>query len=133
LLDIVKFPTNGNGHAGTISGRGLARRKLSREQRISLAADLACGRQHLDPSLTQVAALLGVTVVQIRDELKARSTADADLEAARWFAQCEAEVANAEADAIVTEWTSASPVARDAAIRILGPATVWDVIVPVVV
>jgi hypothetical protein len=119
MLDIVKFPTNGNGRAGRVSGRGLARRKLSREQRIGLAADLACGRQHLDPSLTQVAALLGVTVQQIRAELKNRSATADDAEALRWLAQCEAETANADADAIVDAWTRASALGREAAVRVI--------------
>jgi hypothetical protein len=133
MLDIVKLSHSGNRSGQTVSGRGLARRKLSHEQRIGLAADLVCGCQHLDPSCAQAAALLGVTVVQTRDELKARSAVADDASAARWLAQLEAEAANEQADDIVQAWSRGSLTARDAATRILGPAEVWDVLARVIV
>jgi hypothetical protein len=45
--------------SGRVCGRGLARRKLSLEQRKGLAADLLTGAREFQPSLTQTASLLG--------------------------------------------------------------------------
>src|SRR5262249_56224945 len=58
-----------------ISGRGLRRRKLSRTERVRLAADLASGQLHLHPSLAQVSQLVGMAAAKVREELKARAAA----------------------------------------------------------
>jgi hypothetical protein len=47
-------------------------------------------------------------------------------------AQAEAEAINAQVDAVVAAWTSASPTVLDAAVRMLSPSAVWDAIAPVV-
>jgi hypothetical protein len=47
-------------------------------------------------------------------------------------AQAEAEQINAQVDAVVAVWTSASPAVLDAAVRTLSPSAVWDAIAPVV-
>jgi hypothetical protein len=132
MLSLPKSTTNGNGHAGTVNGRGLARRRLTPEQWIDLAADLACGQYKFEPSLLQISRLFGVPVHHLRDELKRRSAAQDAAATDRWLQQSEAEQVNAEADAIVTAWDLASPAGRDAAIRTLSPSTVWDAIAPVV-
>jgi hypothetical protein len=99
MLSLPKSTTNGNGHAGTVNGRGLARRKLTPEQWIDLAADLACGQYKLEPSLLQISRLCGVPVHHLRDELKRRSAAQDHAAATRWAVQCEAEAENARIDA----------------------------------
>jgi DNA-directed RNA polymerase subunit RPC12/RpoP len=72
--DIAKISKNGSGDA-SVSGRGLARRKLTLDEQIKLAADLATGERPFKPSFGQAADLVGVTVAQIRAELKARAVA----------------------------------------------------------
>src|SRR5262249_34377234 len=71
MLDIVKnSPTcNGNG-SGEVNGRGVLRRKLTHKQRFSLAADVALGLVHIEPSMKQSAATVGVRPDEIRAELK---------------------------------------------------------------
>jgi hypothetical protein len=64
-----------------VSGRGIRRRKLTRFQRVRLAADLASGQLQLEPSLGQACELFNVTPAQVREELKARA---AVLETNRW-------------------------------------------------
>jgi hypothetical protein len=74
MLDIVKNSTTRNGN-GSVGGRGVLRRKLTHEQRVSLAADVALGLVHVEPSLKQSAATIGVRPDEIRAELKARAKA----------------------------------------------------------
>jgi len=124
MLDIVKSSSNGNG-LNSINGRGLARRHLTVNQRIDLAADLACGQQHLHPSIRHVAALLKVLPLQVSERLKARAQQEAE-----WRSQEEAEAVNAEI--LADTWRSISPESREVAIRLLGPGAVWDVIARVV-
>ena len=126
MLDIVKSSSNGNG-LNSINGRGLARRHLTVNQRIDLAADLACGQQHLHPSIRHVAALLKVLPLQVSERLKARAQQEAE-----WRSQEEAEAVNAEAEILADTWRSISPESREVAIRLLGPGAVWDSIVRVI-
>jgi len=134
MLDIVKSSSNGNG-LNSINGRGLARRHLTVNQRIDLAADLACGQQHLHPSIRHVAALLKVLPSQVSERLKARAQPEAKWQAAeaRWRSQEEAEAANTLATGIVVAWNAATPEARAAAVRTIGVSHVWDVVAQVVV
>jgi|SRR6516162_8280179 hypothetical protein len=70
--------TNGNGGGNgsdPISGRGLAHRKLSYPERVSLAADVADHVKWFDPSLSQLASIFRVDVAALRAERKARTTA----------------------------------------------------------
>ena len=133
MLDLVKSSANGNG-LDSINGRGLARRHLTVDQRIDLAADLACGQQHLHPSIRHAAALLKVLPLQVSERLKARAQQKAEWRAAeaRWRSQEEAEAVNAEAKVLADIWRSVSPESREVAIRLLGPAAVWDVLARVV-
>jgi len=133
MLDIVKSTLNGNG-LDSINGRGLERRKLTLDQRIDLAADLACGQQHLHPSIRHVAALLKVLPLQVSERLKARAQQEAEWRAAeaRWRSQEEAEAVNAEAEILADAWRSVSPESREVAIRLLGPGAVWDALARVV-
>ena len=133
MLDIVKSTLHGNGSAA-INGRGLERRKLTVDQRIDLAADLACGQQHLHPSIRHVAALLKVLPLQVSERLKARAQQEAEWRAAeaRWRSQEEAEAVNAEAEMLAATWRSVSPESREVAIRLLGPGAVWDALARVV-
>ena len=133
MLDIVKTGSNGNG-LNSINGRGLARRHLTVDQRIDLAADLACGQQHLHPSIRHAAALLKVLPLQVSERLKARAQQEAEWLRAerRWQVQNEAEAVNAEADSIVSEWRRSSPEAREAAFRTISAAEIWDVLARIV-
>ena len=124
MLDIVKSGSNGN---GAINGRGLNRRHLTLDQRLELAADLACGQQHLHPSIRHVAALLKVLPLQVSERLKARAQQEAE-----WRSQEEAEAVNAEAEILADTWRSISPESREVAIRLLGPGAIWDAIARVI-
>jgi hypothetical protein len=130
MLSILKSTTNGNGHVDAMSGRRRAYMKLTRQQLISSAADVVCGRVPYVPSLKETSMLFGVPVAQIRDELKARSAASDDLEAARlaeqraaevarWDDQIEAEMINVEADALVAALRGAAPEVQSAVGQIL--------------
>jgi len=103
---------NGNG-ADSLNGRGIKRRKLTPEERVELAADIAMGEVHVTPSLKQTAAATGVSVVDLRNELKER------------------EVAR-RVSSIWNAWEDASDQERETAIRIIGVADVWDVLSRVV-
>src|SRR5262249_23632764 len=63
LMATQTIPVNGN--VTHISGRGIRRRKLSREQRIRLAADLVSRKAQLELSITQSAALLSVAPADV--------------------------------------------------------------------
>src|SRR5262249_53223507 len=69
MLDIVKSTLNGNG-LDSINGRGLRRRKLTLDQRIDLAADIASGRRLLHPSIKSTAASLKIMPAQVSERLK---------------------------------------------------------------
>jgi hypothetical protein len=129
MLDIVKSSSNGNG-LNSINGRGLARRHLTIDQRIELAADLACGQQHLHPSIRHVAALLKVLPLQVSERLKTRAQREAERRAAeaRWRSQEEAEAINAEAEVLADTWRSVAPESREVAVQMIGSSAVWDVL-----
>ena len=133
MLDIVKPTLNGNG-LDSVNGRGLERRKLTLAQRVDLAADLASGRRLLHPSIKSTAASLKITPAQVSERLKARARQEAKWRAAeaRWRSQEEAEAVNAEAEILADTWRSISPESREVAIRLLGPAAVWDALARVV-
>src|SRR5262249_48528508 len=103
---------NGNG-ADSLNGRGIKRRKLTPEERVSLAADIAMGEVHVTPSLKQTAAATSVSVVDLRNELKER-------EAARRIAS------------ICIAWDNATDQEREVATGFIGVADVWDVLSRVV-
>ena len=124
MLQIVKSGPNGN---GTISGRGLRRRKLTVNQRIDLAADLVSGRRQLVPSFQHAAALLQTTPTQVRERLAQRQEAERRLQA-----QEKAERTNAEAEILADAWRSVAPESREVAIQLLGSSAVWDVLARVV-
>ncbi|HVI66766.1 MAG TPA: hypothetical protein VM910_29955 [Bradyrhizobium sp.] len=134
MLDIVKSSPicNGNG-AGEINGRGARRRKLTPEQRVSLAADIALRLTPFAPSIGQTAAATGVSPYSIRKELKARSAAK-ELKARSAAAERErqAEYSRQGALPIVSTWDRATVEGRTEAVRLIGPATVWDVLADVV-
>jgi hypothetical protein len=115
MLDIVRTAnSNGNGNgADSLSGRGIKRRKLTQEERVSLAADIAMGEVHVTPSLKQTAAATGVSVVDLRKELKERESAH-------------------RVTSIWNAWDHATDQERETAIRIIGVADVWDVLARVV-
>jgi hypothetical protein len=127
MLDILRSQSNGNGSA--INGRGQARHRhrLSVEQRIERAANLASGVQHLHPSIKDSAALYAVLPLQVSECLKARAQREVE-----WQAAEEAEAANVAADRIVSEWRLSSLEAREAAFRIIGAAEIWDTLARVV-
>ena len=133
MLDIVKPTLNGNG-LDSVNGRGLERRKLTLDQRIDLAADLASGRRLLHPSIKSTAASLKITAAQVSERLKARARQEAKWRAAeaRWQVQNEAEAVNAEADRIVSAWRLSSPEAREAAFRTIGASEIWDILARIV-
>ena len=133
MLNIVKSTLNGNG-LDSVNGRGLGRRKLTLDQRIDLAADLASGRRLLHPSIKSTAASLKITPAQVSERLKARARQEAKWRAAeaRWQVQNEAEAVNAEADRIVSAWRLSSPEAREAAFRTIGASEIWDILARIV-
>jgi len=125
MLHIIKSsPTrNGNG-ASEINGRGARRRKLTPEQRVSFAADIALGLTPFAPSIGQTAAATGVSSYSLRKELKAREAA---AERKR-----QAEYARQGALSIVSAWDHATAEGRAEAVRLIGPANVWDSLATVV-
>jgi len=125
MLDIVKnsVARNGNG-AGSVNGRGVLRRKLTPAARIALAADIATGAKHLDPSLKQAAAATGVSPYLINKELKARAAHEAWAERKRQEVQ--------RANAILGAWTQASDTERAMAVRAIGVVDVWNTIASIV-
>jgi len=120
----------------TLDGRGQARQRhrLSLEQRIERAANLASGVQHLHPSIKDSAALYAVLPLQVSECLKVRAQREVEWREAecRWRAQEEAEVVNAEAEILANTWHSTSAEAHEAAVRMIGPSAIWDVIARVV-
>ena len=134
MLDIVRKSSSSDGNGTAVSGRGLARRQLTVAERVRMAADLATGQRDFVPSLTQIAGMTGVTTWQLRAELKARAQLEAWRRAAeqRLHVRAEAEAANEGADAIASAWISASPEAREAFVRVIGPAQIWDTLALVV-
>lgn len=93
-----------------VSGRGIRRRKLTRRQRVTLAADLVSGEARLAPSLNQVCELLRIPPVDVRGELEAptRETAQTT-------------------SALIGSWHAATEPEREEAVRTIGVAEVWEV------
>jgi hypothetical protein len=116
---LLNAPNNVNGDQFTINGRGLAHLKLTEDELVRLAADMATGRRPFQPSLAQTYILTGVPAAAIRAEIKAR--------AARENGRPKDFAA-----AIVTAWDEASEHERELAVRTIGIAAVWDVISSVV-
>jgi hypothetical protein len=105
---------NSNGSVPHMRGRGIRRRKLSRNQRAKLAADWASGRLQLELSLGQACELFNVPPAQVREELKARAEPER------------------RALALIKAWRACSDSERGAAVHAIGVADVWDVIAKVV-
>ena len=103
---------NGNG-AFHINGRGINRRRLSRQQRVRLGAALASGEVQLDPSIGQVCDLLKIPPAELRTELKER--------------EVKGKVAT-----LVAAWNAATEIERAAAISEIGPAEIWERLADVV-
>jgi hypothetical protein len=120
----------------TLDGRGQARHRhrLSIEQRLERAADLASGVQRLHPSIKDSAALYAVPPLQVSARLKVRAQREVERREAerRLQVQAAAEVVNAEAGVLADAWRSVSPESREVAIRMLGPGAVWDALARVV-
>ena len=88
----------------------------------------------MHPSIKSTAASLKITPAQVSERLRARARQEAEWRAAeaRWQVQNEAEAVNAEAEILAATWRSISPESREVAIRMLGPAAVWDVIARII-
>jgi len=66
-------PVTGNGSKPTVNGRGVKHRKLTRQERISLAADIATGSRPYMPSLAETCSVLDAPIAAVRAEIKARA------------------------------------------------------------
>jgi hypothetical protein len=121
LLNVTS-PVNGNGGPPVVNGRGLARRRLSLDEQVKLAADLATGERPFMPSMAQACMLVDVPQKAVAAELKAR--------AARRNGHSPKDLAAA----IIEAWDAASGYEheRELAVRTIGVAEVWDVISRVV-
>ena len=88
----------------------------------------------MHPSIKDSAALYAVLPLRVSECLKARAQREVEWRAAeaRWRSQEEAEAVNAEAEILADTWRSVAPESREVAIRLLGPAAVWDVIARVI-
>jgi len=114
---------NGNfsavNNASAINGRGIKHLKLSRRERIGLAADVASGVRPLDLSLAQTCTLFDVPPAVVSAELKARADGNGN------------GATNIEKRFVET-WELLSPAQRKRVIRTVGVAEVWDVLANVV-
>ncbi len=108
---------NGNGGIPHISGRGLRRRRLSRQDRVRLAADVIAREAQLDLSIRQASDLLNVAATEVGAELRARAAAQ------------EAEKATS---LLIEAWEAASALEREQAIRTIGVDVVWDALANIV-
>jgi len=102
-----------SGVNNSVNGRGVKHLKRTRQELISLAADVATGRRPLEPSLTQTCALLDVPVAAVA-EIKARNGS------------------GSEVDDFVKAWFGFSPAQRGLALQTIGIADVWDVLANIV-
>jgi hypothetical protein len=107
-----------NGSA--INGRGVKHLKLSREELIALAADVASGVRPIDLSLAQTCAVFDVPPAAVGAELKARAATNG----------------NGHAPDIekrfVETWDLLSDAQRRKMFQKIGPAEVWDILSSVV-
>jgi hypothetical protein len=108
---------NGNGNVPHISGRGLRRRRLSRQERVRLAADVIAREAQLDLSIRQASDLLGVAATEVSAELRARAAA---------------QEAERVTSLLVEAWEAASALEREEAVQAIGVADAWDVLSRVV-
>src|SRR5262249_37678566 len=60
----------------SVNGCGVKHLKLSSQERIALAADIATGVRPFEPSLTQTCVVLDIPVAAVRGEIKRRSAAN---------------------------------------------------------
>jgi len=104
---------------GSVNGRGVKHLKLSSQERVSLAADVATGVRSYEPSLIQTCSLLDVPIAAVRTEIKARSAANGN--------GCTEEVHR-----FVEMWSGLSEADRAAAFQYIGVGAVWDVLASVV-
>ena len=61
---------NASVNGGAINGRGVKHLKLTRQERISQAADVATGEKQIDLSLGQICLIFNVTPAALRAELR---------------------------------------------------------------
>jgi hypothetical protein len=106
-----------NGDQPTINGRGLPHLKLTDDEMVRLAADMATGTRPFRPSLVQTNVLTGVSVAAIRQEIKARAAHNGN-----------GKPPKDRVAAIVEAWDLASEFEREVAVHALGVRVVWDVI-----
>jgi hypothetical protein len=115
LLGDFSAPVN-----SSINGRGIPHLKLTRQERIALAADVASGVQHVDLSLAQTCAILGVSPAAVRAELKARVATGGN-----------GHAVDIEKKFVET-WDLLSDAQRRKMFQKIGPAEVWDILSSVV-
>ena len=108
-----------NGGLPVVNGRGLPHLRLTEDELVRLAADLATGRRPLQPSVAQTTLLTGVSATKIRAEIKARA------------AQAKVQEAD-EIEWTVESWSRLSEQARQEVFRVIGPARVWDTLAGVI-
>jgi hypothetical protein len=101
-----------------VNGRGLAHLKLTDDDLVRLAADMATGTRPFQPSVAQTALLTGVPVAAIRQEIKARAAQHENGQGIRAF---------------VESWEHLSEEARQEAFRLIGPGEIWDTLSSVIV
>jgi hypothetical protein len=92
-----------NGCDRPVNGRGLGHLKLTDDELVRLAADMATGTRPFQPSVVQTTLLTGVSAAAIRAEIKARATRGKSLEADEiqvavepWRAEIKARLAQAK-------------------------------------
>jgi hypothetical protein len=102
----------------SVNGRGVKHLKLTPQERIALAADVATGKRPFDPSLAQTCLLLDVPVTAVRAEIKARAAnGNGPSEGVNRF---------------VEAWAGLSQIDREQALQTIGIAEVWDVLANIV-
>jgi hypothetical protein len=111
-------PVTGNGST-PVNGRGLKHRKLTDQQRVALAADIATGSRPYVPSLAETCSALNVPVAAVRAELKARAATNGNgcRDVEKQFLEA---------------WDLLSDAQRRQAFRDIGTAEIWDVLSRVV-
>ena len=73
-LPVNTAPIAATGNGSTpVNGRGIKHRKLTRQGRVSLAADIVTGSRPYVPSLAQTCTVFDVPVTAVRAEIKARA------------------------------------------------------------
>jgi hypothetical protein len=100
-----------------VNGRGLQRRKLSDDEIVKLAVDLATGVRSFQPSIEQACALTGAPRRAVAAEIKSRRQ----------------NGHTSAAQALVQAWNDASDCDREIAVDTIGVANVWDVIARIIV